>query len=100
MVTHWMLEEVGVLYENRLLDFSRDEQKSAEYLAINPMGCVPALIHGDTTITETAAIVAYLADVFLGYQLTLNTVGLTCAGFSSPRCPLNLRSCGKHLARW
>ncbi len=64
MVTHWMLEEVGVPYENRLLDFSRDEQKSTEYLAINPMGRVPALIHGDTTITETAAIVAYLADAF------------------------------------
>ena len=64
MVTHWMLEEIGVPFENRLLNLDENEHKTPEYLAINEMGRVPSLTHGDTVVTETAAIVAYLADVF------------------------------------
>jgi glutathione S-transferase len=57
-----MLEEVGASYETRVVDFARD--KDADYLAVNPMGKVPAIVHGDTIVTECAAICAYLADAF------------------------------------
>lgn len=59
----WMLEEVGQPYETVLLDFG-SSMKDPDYLAINPMGKVPALRHGDTVVTESAAICAYLADAF------------------------------------
>jgi glutathione S-transferase len=62
-VARWMLEEVGQPYRTELLGFGTS-MKSADYLAINPMGKVPALRHGDVVITEVAAICAYLADAF------------------------------------
>jgi glutathione S-transferase len=62
-VVRWMLEEVGQPYRTELLDYTTT-MKAPEYLSINPMGKVPALRHGDTVITEAAAICAYLADVF------------------------------------
>src|SRR4051812_27637022 len=62
-IVRWMLEEVGAPYETRILGYA-DSMKAAEYLAINPMGKVPAIRHGDTVVTEGAAICAYLADVF------------------------------------
>ncbi len=62
-IARWMLEEVGAPYETRLLDFG-PPMKTAEYLALNPMGKVPTLVHGDTVVTECAAICAYLADAF------------------------------------
>ncbi len=62
-VTRWMLEEMGQPYRTELLDYATG-MKSPGYLAINPMGKVPALRHGDTIVTETAAICAYLADAF------------------------------------
>jgi len=68
-MAHWMLEEVGQPYEARVLDFSKGEHRSAEYLAINPMGKIPTLLHGKTIITETAAICTYLADAFPGANL-------------------------------
>jgi glutathione S-transferase len=64
MIVHWMLEEVGEPYDLRVLDLDADEHKTPEYLAINPMGKVPALRHGDQVVTETAAICAYLAEAF------------------------------------
>lgn len=63
-ITHWMLEEVGAPYELKFLDFEKKEHKSPEFLQINPMGKVPALVHEGTVITETPAICAYLADRF------------------------------------
>lgn len=60
---HWLLEEMGLPYQAEWLDFG-PPMKQAEYLAINPMGKVPALKHGDAVITETAAILTYLADTF------------------------------------
>lgn len=63
VITRWMLEECGARYEPVRLEFGTT-MKSADYLAINPMGKVPALVHGDTVITEQAAILAYLADIF------------------------------------
>ena len=59
----FMLEEVGVPYETIILDYE-GAMKTPEYLAINPMGKVPAIQHGDAIVTECAAICAYLADVF------------------------------------
>lgn len=59
----FMLEELGVPYETVLLDYE-GAMKTPEYLAINPMGKVPAIRHGDQVVTETAAICAYLADAF------------------------------------
>jgi glutathione S-transferase len=63
-IARWMLEEVGEPYELNLLDLAGGEQQKPDYLAVNPMGKVPALRHGDVVITEAAAICAYLADEF------------------------------------
>ena len=62
-VVRWMLEEVGIPYTVETMDFGPD-MKTPEYLAINPMGKVPAIKHGSTIVTEVAAICAYLADQF------------------------------------
>ena len=62
-IGRWMLEEIGQPYRTEILDYATT-MKSEAYLAINPMGKVPALRHGDTVITECAAICAYLADAF------------------------------------
>ncbi len=62
-IVRWMLEEVGQPYRTELLDFGTT-MKAPAYLAINPMGKVPAIRHGDTVVTEAAAICAYLADAF------------------------------------
>jgi glutathione S-transferase len=62
-IVRWMLEEVGEPYETVLLEYG-GSMKAADYLAINPMGKVPALRHGDAVVTEAAAICAYLADQF------------------------------------
>lgn len=62
-VARWMLEEVGAPYRTVLLDYGTT-MKEPDYLAINPMGKVPALTHRGVTVTETAAICAYLADAF------------------------------------
>jgi glutathione S-transferase len=62
-IARWMLEEVGRPYRAEILEYT-GSMKAPEYLAINPMGKVPAVRHGDTIVTETAAICAYLADVF------------------------------------
>jgi glutathione S-transferase len=62
-IIRWMLEEVGAPYETVLLEYGTT-MKAPEYLAINPMGKVPAIKHGDAVVTESAAICAYLADAF------------------------------------
>jgi glutathione S-transferase len=61
-IVRWMLEEIGHPYRTELLDYGT--MKAPEYRAINPMGKVPAIRHGDTVVTECAAICAYLADAF------------------------------------
>jgi glutathione S-transferase len=62
-IVRWMLEEIGEPYETVLLEYS-SSMKAPDYLAINPMGKVPTLTHGSMVITETPAIIAYLADAF------------------------------------
>ncbi len=63
-IAHWMLEEIGEPYDIHLLSLKRGENRAPDYLAVNPMGKVPALRHGDVVITEAAAICSYLADEF------------------------------------
>jgi glutathione S-transferase len=68
-IARWMLEEVGEPYEIELLNLKEGDQRKPSYLAINPMGKVPALKHGDVVITEAAAICCYLADAFPAAKL-------------------------------
>ena len=62
-IARWMLEEVGAPYRIEWLTFE-DSMKAPDFLAVNPMGKVPTIRHGDTVVTEAAAICAYLADAF------------------------------------
>jgi glutathione S-transferase len=64
----WMLEEIGQPYRTEVLEYG-GTMKAPEYLAINPMGKVPAIRHGHTVVTESAAICAYLADAFPAAKL-------------------------------
>ena len=61
---HWLLDELGAPYDVKVLDLAKGEQKTPEYLAINPMGKVPAIVHRGVVVTEAAAICVYLADAF------------------------------------
>ncbi|MEP6678031.1 MAG: glutathione S-transferase family protein [Betaproteobacteria bacterium] len=61
--THILLEELHADYRMRVLDMKKNEQRGADYLAINPMGKVPAIQHGDALVTEQVAIFIYLADL-------------------------------------
>ncbi len=63
-IVRWMLEEVGAPYRVELLDLTRNGQKSPSYLALNPMGKVPAIVHRGVVVTEAVAICCYLADAF------------------------------------
>ncbi|MDP5136584.1 glutathione S-transferase family protein [Rheinheimera baltica] len=67
-IVRWLLEELNVPYDIKVLQYG-DEIKAADYLALNSMGKVPAITHGDVVVTETAAICAYLADQFADRQL-------------------------------
>jgi glutathione S-transferase len=90
-IVHWMLEEVGEPYDIQLVSFKKGENLKPDYLAINPMGKVPALRHGDVVITEAAAICAYLADEFPNAKLNI-PVGNSSRGvylkwlFFGPSC--------------
>ena len=61
-IVRWMLEEIGQPYETEVIPY--EEMKSERYLAIHPLGKVPAIKHNGHVLTECAAICAYLADVF------------------------------------
>ncbi len=61
---HWLLEEVAAPYEVKLLRFDKAEHKTPEFLAVNPMGKLPAIVHRGVVVTESPAICAYLADAF------------------------------------
>ena len=64
-IAQWMLEEVGAVYEIAPIDFEAGDNRKPEFLTINPMGKIPTLVLSDgTVLTETAAIVAFLADAF------------------------------------
>jgi glutathione S-transferase len=72
-IVHWMLEEVGAPYRLELLSFEKGEHKKPAFLAVNPMGKVPAIVHRNTVVTEGAAICAYLADAFPASRLAPGT---------------------------
>jgi len=59
-----LLEELGVPFDMHVLSFKKGEQRQPEFLAINPMGKVPAIRHGDALITEQPAVFMYLADLY------------------------------------
>lgn len=63
-IVHWMLEEVGAPYETKIVNLEKREHKAPEFVALNPMGKIPAIVHNGTVVTESAAICAYLADAF------------------------------------
>lgn len=63
MIARWMLEEVGVAYRTVVLEYGAP-MKAPDYLALNPMGKVPTLVHNGAVVTECAAICAYLAETF------------------------------------
>src|ERR1700684_3079697 len=62
-IARWMLEEVGQPYRTEIVEYG-PAMKGPEYRAINPMGKVPAVKHGDAVVTGCAAICAFLADAF------------------------------------
>ena len=62
-IVRWMLEEVGCPYTAEIVDYG-PTMRSPEFLALSPLGKVPAIRHGDQVVTECAAICAYLADAF------------------------------------
>lgn len=66
----YLIEELGVPYRLHPLSFARGEHKAADYLAINPMGKVPAIRHGETVVSEQGAIALYLGDLFPETGLT------------------------------
>ena len=70
-VVLWFLEELGEPYDVHLISFKKGENRRPPFLAINPMGKVPTLAHGDTIITESAAICTYLADEFPQKKLNI-----------------------------
>ncbi len=59
-----LLEELGAPYDLHVLNMKAGEQRQPAYLAVNPMGKVPALKHGDALVTEQVAVYLYLADLF------------------------------------
>lgn len=63
-IAQWYLEELDVPYEFVLLDMAAGEHRQPEYLAINPMGKVPAIVDGDFTLWESGAIILYLAEKY------------------------------------
>src|ERR1700730_209573 len=67
----WMLEEIGEPYRLEIFRFDDGSLRKPEYLAINPMGKIPALKHGEAIITEAAAICCYLADTFPGAKMNI-----------------------------
>ena len=107
-ITRWMLEEIGEPYDIHLLSLSKGDNRAPNYLAVNPMGKVPALKHGDVVITEGAAICAYLADEFPRAKLNV-PIGSPRRGvylkwlFFGPNCieaarqPAQGRAARKHV---
>jgi glutathione S-transferase len=70
-VVRWMLEELGEPYDIHLLSLAKGEQSAPGFLAVNPMGKVPTLKHGNAVITEAAAICTYLSDEFPHARLNI-----------------------------
>lgn len=91
VIARWMLEELGIPYDLHVLNLKKNEHKRPDYLKINPLGKVPAIVHDGVAITEAAAICTYLADAFPEKKLSI-PVGDTRRGpyltwlFFAPSC--------------
>jgi glutathione S-transferase len=72
-MVHWMLEETQAPYRIELVSFEKGENKKPAFLAVNPMGKIPAIVHRNTVITECGAIITYLADAFPAARLAPST---------------------------
>ena len=70
-IARWMLEELGEPYEVRILKLADGDNRKPEFLALNPMGKVPVVVHGNAVVSESAAICAYLADEFPKARLNI-----------------------------
>ncbi len=68
--TLFLLEELGADYELRTLDLKKNEQRGSDYLGVNPMGKVPAIVHEGGLVTEQGAVYAYLADLYADAGIT------------------------------
>ncbi|MBV8877959.1 MAG: glutathione S-transferase family protein [Gammaproteobacteria bacterium] len=68
-VVHWMLEEAGAPYRYEMVDLETRAHKDPAYLAVNPMGKVPAIVHRGVVVTECGAICAHIADAFPAARL-------------------------------
>ena len=68
-MVHWMLEETGAPYRFELINFEQGDNKKPAFLAVNPMGKLPAIVHRGTVVTECGAIITYLADAFPAAKL-------------------------------
>jgi glutathione S-transferase len=68
-MVHWMLEETGAPYRIELLSLEKGEHKKPAFLAVNPMGKLPAIVHRGTAVTECGAIITYLGDAFPAAKL-------------------------------
>ena len=68
--TLFLLEELGADYELRPLDLKKNEQRGSDYLGVNPMGKVPAIVHNGALVTEQGAVYAYLADLYADAGIT------------------------------
>ena len=64
VTVHWALEELGVPYESRKVDFERGDTRTPEFLALNPNGKVPLLVHDGVPVFESAAIIIHLGETF------------------------------------
>ena len=95
-IVRWMLEELGEPYDVHLLSLKNGENREPAYLAINPMGKVPALRHGDAVITEAAAICTYLADEFPHAGPTCPSATRAAAPISSGCSSAQLHRAGDH----
>src|SRR5262245_6206158 len=61
---YWLLQELDVPFEPKLVSVRKGEHRSPEFLAVNPFGKLPALVDGDLTLIESAAICTYLGDKY------------------------------------
>jgi glutathione S-transferase len=100
LATHIALEEAGAPYEAVLVDFRTQSQRSPEYLAVNPKGRVPALVTESGTLTETPALLCFVAQRFPKAELGPLADPFALAGFRSStvifvrRCMSRMRTAG------
>ena len=69
LASHIALEQAGAAYEARRVDFAKNEQRSPEYLRVNPKGRVPALVTERGILTETPALLSFIAQSFPAARL-------------------------------